>query len=108
MEPLTLTDATFEKEVLQSDLPVLVDFWAEWCQPCKMVGPVVAELASEYAGKLKVGKMDVDDNPTVPGNYGVMSIPSLILFKGGQPVKTLVGVQPKDVFKKAIDEVIAQ
>lgn len=107
MEPLTLTDATFEKEVLQSDIPVLVDFWAEWCQPCKMVGPVVAELAQEYTGKLKVGKVNVDENPQAPGNYGVMSIPSLILFKGGKPVKTLIGVQPKDVFKKAIEEVLA-
>lgn len=107
MEPQTLTDSTFEKEVLQNDIPVLVDFWAEWCQPCKMVGPLVAEFAKEYTGKLKVGKVNVDENTQAPGNYGVMSIPSLILFKGGKPVKTLIGVQPKDVFKQAIDEVIA-
>lgn len=104
----TLTDSTFEKEVLQSDTLFLVDFWAEWCQPCKMVDPLVEELAQEYEGKLKVGKMNVDENIQVPGTYGVMSIPSLIIFKNGQPVKTLVGVQPKDVFKHAIDEAIAQ
>ncbi len=101
-----LTDETFEKDVLQSQNPVLVDFWAEWCQPCQMVGPVVEELAGEYDGKIKVGKLNVDENINVPGNYGVMSIPTLIVFKDGKPFKTMVGVQGKDTLKKAIDEAL--
>lgn len=101
-----LTDETFEKDVLQSQNPVLVDFWAEWCQPCQMVGPVVEELAGEYEGKIKVGKLNVDENINVPGNYGVMSIPTLIVFKDGKPFKTMVGVQGKDTLKKAIDEAL--
>lgn len=101
-----LTDETFEKDVLQSQNPVLVDFWAEWCQPCQMVGPVVEELAGEYDGKIKVGKLNVDENITIPGNYGVMSIPTLIVFKDGKPFKTMVGVQGKDTLKKAIDEAL--
>jgi thioredoxin 1 len=106
MDVLTLTDATFEKEVLQSDTPVVVDFWAEWCQPCQMVGPVIDSLAAEYAGKIKVGKMNVDENVQAPSNYGVMSIPNIIIFKGGKPVKNWVGVQSKDTFKKGIEEAI--
>ena len=82
-----LSDDIFEKEVLKSQIPVLVDFWAEWCQPCQMVGPVVEELAGEYEGKIKVGKINVDENINVPGNYGVMSIPTLIVFKDGKPFK---------------------
>ncbi len=101
-----LTDETFEKDVLQSQNPVLVDFWAEWCQPCQMVGPVVEELAGEYEGKIKVGKLNVDENINVPGNYGVMSIPTLIVFKDGKPFKTMIGVQGKDTLKKAIDEAL--
>lgn len=101
-----LTDETFEKEVLQSQNPVLVDFWAEWCQPCQMVGPVVDELSKEYEGKATVGKLNVDENINVPGNYGVMSIPTLIVFKDGKPFKTMVGVQGKDTLKKAIDEAL--
>ncbi len=100
------TDDTFEKEVLESQGPVLVDFWAEWCQPCQMVGPVVDELAHEYEGKVKIGKLNVDENINVPGNYGVMSIPTLIVFKDGKPYKTMVGVQGKDTLKKAIDEAL--
>jgi thioredoxin 1 len=101
-----LTDDIFEKEVLQSNAPVLVDFWAEWCQPCQMVGPVVEELSSEYEGKIKVGKLNVDENINVPGNYGIMSIPTLMVFKDGKPFKTMVGVQGKDTLKKAIDEAL--
>lgn len=101
-----LTDDTFQKDVLESQNPVLVDFWAEWCQPCQMVGPVVEELSSEYEGKIKVGKLNVDENINVPGNYGVMSIPTLIVFKDGKPFKTMVGVQGKDTLKKALDEAL--
>ena len=101
-----LTDDTFEKEVLQASSPVLVDFWAEWCQPCQMVGPVVDALSEEYSGKVKFGKINVDENINIPGNYGVMSIPTLIVFKDGKPFKTMVGVQGKDTLKKAIEEAL--
>ncbi len=101
-----ITDDSFQKEVLESSTPVLVDFWAEWCQPCQMVGPVVEELAGEYEGKVKVGKLNVDENINVPGSYGIMSIPSLIVFKDGKPFKTMVGVQGKDTLKKALDEAL--
>lgn len=106
MEPLKLTDDTFEQEVLKQDIPVLVDFWAAWCQPCKMVRPLVEEIAKEYAGKIKVGEMNVDENSYVPGQFGIMSIPTLMIFKDGKPVQTMVGVQSKDVFKKNIDSVL--
>lgn len=100
------TDDSFDKEVLQSSTPVLVDFWAEWCQPCQMVGPLVEELGQEYEGKIKVGKMNVDENINVPGNYGIMSIPTLMVFKEGKPVKTMVGVQGKDTLKNALEDVL--
>ncbi|HUD09250.1 MAG TPA: thioredoxin [Patescibacteria group bacterium] len=106
MADLVLTDQNFQAEVLQSKIPVLVDFWAAWCQPCRIVGPIVEELATEYAGKLKVGKVDVDTNK-VAGNYAVMSIPSLLIFKNGQVVKTMVGAQSKDNFKREIDSVLS-
>ncbi len=101
-----LTDDTFQKEVLESPMPVLVDFWAEWCQPCQMIGPLVEELSGEYNGKVGFGKLNVDENINVPGNYGVMSIPTLIVFKEGKPFKTMVGVQGKDTLKKAIEEAL--
>lgn len=101
-----ITDDTFQKEVLESTVPVLVDFWAEWCQPCQMIAPVIDELAQEYTGKVNFGKLNVDENINVPGNYGVMSIPTLIVFKEGKPFKTLVGVQGKDTLKKAIEEAL--
>ena len=106
MADLTLTDQNFEEEVLKSEQPVLVDFWAQWCHPCRIVGPIVEELATEYAGKLKVGKVDVDANQ-VANNYGIMSIPSILIFKGGKVLKTLVGAQSKDNYKKEIDSVLA-
>jgi thioredoxin 1 len=105
MADLILTDQNFKTEVLESDIPVLVDFWAEWCHPCKIVSPIVEELATEYAGKLKVGKVDVDLNQ-VSNSYGVMSIPSLLIFKNGQVVKSMVGAQSKENFKREIDSVL--
>jgi thioredoxin 1 len=107
MADVTFSDSNFESDVLKSTGPVLVDFWAPWCTPCKIVGPIIEELATDYAGKLKVGKMDVDQNPDTASQYGVMSIPSVVLFKNGQPVKTLVGAQGKPTYKQAIDEVLA-
>lgn len=101
-----LSDDTFQKEVLEASHPVLVDFWAEWCQPCQMVGPLVDELATEYEGKVGFGKLNVDENINVPGNYGVMSIPTLIVFKDGKPFKTMVGVQGKDTLKRAIEDAL--
>jgi len=106
MADLTLTDKNFEEEVLKSDQPVLVDFWAEWCHPCRIVGPIIEELATDYNGKLKVGKLDVDANQ-VAGNYGIMSIPSILIFKNGKVVKTMVGAQSKDNYKKEIDSVLS-
>ncbi len=108
MADLTFTDQTFEAEVLKSDTPVVVDFWAEWCTPCRIVTPIIEELAKEYAGKVKVGKLNVDENPDASGNYQVMSIPTVMIFKNGQPVNSVVGAQSKENFKKAIDEVLAQ
>ena len=107
MPDLTLTDQTFDGEVLKSQTPVLVDFWAEWCTPCRIVDPVVHELAGEYLGKLKVGKLNVDENPDVSQKYNVMSIPTLLIFKAGEPVRSVIGAQSKDNIKKAIDEVLA-
>ena len=95
MAHVIVTDDNFEKEVLQSDIPVLVDFWAEWCVPCKMVEPVVDQIAQEYAGKVKIGKVDVDSNPQISMKYGIRSIPTLLIFKNGQPVDQIIGAVPK-------------
>ncbi len=100
---LALTDSNFEDEVLNSDTPVLVDFWAEWCGPCKKIGPVVEELAGEYAGKAKIGKVNVDDNPEVSMKYQIRSIPALLIFKNGEVVDQIVGAVPKSVLKKQLD-----
>lgn len=94
-KPKEVTDATFEAEVLKADLPVLVDFWAAWCGPCKMIAPVVEELARDYAGKLKVCKLNVDENNQTAAQFGIMSIPTLMLFKDGKPVERLIGYMPK-------------
>ncbi|MDO8658065.1 MAG: thioredoxin [Candidatus Levybacteria bacterium] len=102
-----ITDQTFEQDVLKSDTPVLVDFWAPWCAPCRIIAPVVDELSEEYTGKLKVFKINVDDNTNTPSKFGVMSIPTLMIFKDGQPVKTMVGAQGKESLKKVIDEVLS-
>ena len=103
---LEFTEDNFEQEVLESDLPVLVDFWAEWCQPCRMLAPTIDELADEYVSKLKVGKVNTDNSSSVPARFGISAIPTLILFNDGQVIKKLVGMQPKRDLKAAIDEVV--
>jgi thioredoxin 1 len=99
-----VTDQAFAQEVLASDKPVLVDFWADWCVPCHMVSPVVEEIGQERAGSLKVAKMNVDDNPDAPRRYGVMSIPTLILFVGGEEVSRVVGAKPKEAILREIQD----
>lgn len=103
---LTLEDASFERDVLKSDVPVLVDFWAPWCAPCRAIAPAVEELADTYAGKVKVGKLNVDDHPNIPQRYGIRGIPTLLLFKGGAAVDQIVGGVPKskieDMLKNAL------
>ena len=105
-KPKAVTDSDFQKEVLEADTPVLVDFWAEWCVPCKMVAPVLDELAQEYDGKVKFTKLDVDSSPQIAVRYGVRSIPTLLVFKGGSPVDQVVGAVPKAVIKKRLDSAI--
>jgi thioredoxin 1 len=101
---LVFTDSNFEAEVLKSDVPVLVDFWAPWCGPCRQIAPVIDQLAVEYTGTAKIGKMDVDQSPQTPQKFGVMNIPTLIVFKGGQQVQRFQGVQSKARLKEALDE----
>ena len=104
---LAVSDESFEREVLQSSTPVLVDFWAPWCGPCRAIAPVVEELSREYAGKLKVVKMNVDDNPRTPSQYGVRGIPTLLVIHGGQVKEQLIGAQPKAKLVTAIGNVVA-
>src|SRR3989344_1502923 len=105
MADITFTDSNFQEEVLKSDTPVVVDFWAPWCGPCRIVSPTIEQLALDYKGKVKVGKMNVDENTQTAGMYGIMSIPTVMVFKKGQPVKATVGAQSKDAYKRMIDEV---
>ena len=106
-EPIEVNESTWDDEVLNSELPVLVDFWAEWCGPCKMIAPSVHDLALEYDGRLNVAKLDVDSAPNIAMKYRVSSIPALIFFKDGQPVDQVIGAVPKGALKKKIDAVLA-
>lgn len=102
----TFTDKNFDAEVLKSDVPVLVDFWAEWCGPCRVIGPVVEQIAQEYRGKVKVGKVDVDSNPSTSVKYGIRSIPSLLVFQGGTVSNQVVGAVPKKDIEKLLDSAL--
>ncbi len=104
MSPIHLTDTNFKKEVLESDLPALVDFWAPWCGPCRMVAPIIDELAKEYRNKLRICKINVDENPRVATQYGVMSIPALIFFKNGKVIEQVAGALSKPELKRKIEE----
>ena len=101
-----VTDSNFEQEVLKSDVPVLVDFWAEWCAPCRVIAPLIDELSQQYSGKIKVVKMDVDQNPQSSMNYGIRSIPTLLFFKNGQPVDQLLGAVPKNQIEDKLTALI--
>ncbi|MDW7673148.1 MAG: thioredoxin [Bacillota bacterium] len=103
---ITFTDVNFKAEVLENNVPVLVDFWAAWCGPCKMIAPVIDELAEVYDGKVAIGKLNVDENPGTAADYGVMSIPTLLLIKGGEVVERVVGYKTKDELAKIIDSVL--
>ncbi|MBI4803005.1 MAG: thioredoxin [Elusimicrobia bacterium] len=103
---IQLTDASFEQEVLKSALPALVDFWAPWCGPCKMIGPMIEELADEYAGRVKICKLNTDENPDSAAKYRISAIPSLLLFKDGRQVREMIGLQPKEELKRRLDELL--
>jgi thioredoxin 1 len=105
-KPVEVNDSNFDQMVLQSKTPVLVDFWAVWCGPCHMVAPVVEELAGEYEGKVTFTKLNVDENPKTASQYGIMSIPTLLIFKDGAPVSNIIGFRPKAELKKSIDAVL--
>lgn len=106
MSEFTFTDANFKTEVLNADLPVLVDFWAPWCGPCQMISPIVTALAKEYEGRIKIGKLNVDENPVTAGEYAVMSIPTLKIFKEGRVVEEMVGVQPTQAITQKLSKVL--
>ncbi len=108
MPLLHFTDSNFKKEALESDLPVLVDFWATWCGPCRMVAPIIEELAKEYDKKIKIGKIDIDENPKTPTHYGVMSIPTFMFFKKGHVMEQAVGALSKAELKKKIEEHLSE
>ncbi|RLB08927.1 MAG: thioredoxin, partial [Deltaproteobacteria bacterium] len=98
--------ADFEKEILNSDIPAMVDFWADWCGPCKMVAPVIEELAEEFKGKVKIAKMDVDQNQQTPARFGIRSIPTMIFFKDGEVANIVIGAQPKEILKKELEKLL--
>lgn len=104
---VTVTEQNFEQEVLGSDQPVIVDFWAAWCGPCRMLEPVFAELSGEYAGKIKFAKVNVDEQPSLAARFGVMSIPTLIIFKDGDPTDRIVGLQPKQALQRQLDAYVS-
>ena len=106
MKPITITDDNFDTEVAKSDKPVLIDFWAVWCGPCRMIAPIVEELANEYDGKIKIGKLDVDENQQTSIKYGVRSIPTLLIFKNGQLKDTIIGAVPKSHIVQKLNAVI--
>ena len=105
-EELTFEDATFQQDVLESKIPVLVDFWAPWCGPCRMMTPIIEEISKEYEGKVKVGKLNTDENPESAGQFGVISIPTLIIFKDGKAVDQVIGAVAKDAIVKKLDQVL--
>ena len=102
-KPIAVDDSNFDQTVLQSDKPVLVDFWAPWCRPCLMVSPILDELAEEYNGRVSIARMDVDQNPKTAARYSIMSIPTLLLFKKGEPVSHIVGFRPKEEMRRSLD-----
>jgi thioredoxin len=103
---LELSDASFDQEVLKSDVPVLVDFWAPWCGPCRAVAPIVEEISSAYEGKIKVGKLNVDENPSITMKFGIRSIPTLLVFKGGEAVEQIIGAVPKGEIERAVNSAL--
>jgi len=106
MADIILTDQNFDQEVLKSDVPVLVDFWAVWCGPCQTQGPIIEGVAATFSGKAKVGKVNVDENPQTAGKYGIMSIPTLMIFKGGTVVKQMIGLQSKEMIVSELNKVL--
>ena len=102
-----VTDQSFESDVLQSETPILIDFWAEWCAPCRQIAPILKELAETYGDRVKIAKLDIDSNPNTPGQYGIRSIPTILAFKGGQVVQQIQGARPKADFEGLIEELIA-
>ena len=106
--PIEITSENFDEEVLQSEIPVLVDFWADWCQPCKMIAPSVAQVADEYDGRIKVGKLDVDANGDLSLSYNIRGIPALLIFHNGKPVDQIVGAVPKAIIQKKLDEALSE
>jgi len=105
-EILDVTDATFEREVLKSETPAIIDFWAEWCAPCRAIAPIVKDLAGQYGGKVKVVKMNIDENPSTPGRYGVRAIPTVLAFKGGCVVGQITGQRPKSAFDEMVQKLL--
>ena len=103
---ITFNDANFKKEVLESKVPVLVDFWASWCGPCRMMAPIIEDLAEDYDGTAKIGKLSTEENPAITGEYGIISIPTMIIFKDGKPAEQIIGVVPKEAIAKKLDAIL--
>lgn len=103
---ITFNDANFKKEVLESKVPVLVDFWASWCGPCRMMAPVIEDLAEDYNGKAKIGKLSTEENPAITGEYGIISIPTMIIFKDGKPAEQIIGAVSKEAIAKKLDAIL--